>query len=277
MPVPTPAQELVRSAKISAYRALRRVRWWLEPDQFPRPALAPAYPVRQLERRQNIARNDSDAHPVFEAGKRTNLALAAPCFDGLALGPERPLSFWRALGPITPERGFVAGMELRGGCIVPSLGGGLCLISNLLFEVALELGWDILERHGHTLQATPHDETRLWGLDATVFWPYVDLRLRPRRPVRLGLRLDQDQLVVSVDGDDTSPEQVRLETRHDRQEGDLRRNEIWRLRLQGDRLVAEERVAVNQKQILPSARRRRNCMTCNEHGCSARAAHLKKL
>ncbi len=277
MPVPTRAQDLVRSAKMTTYRALRQLRWVLQPDDFPVPVLAGPLPVCQLSKRRLVARFDEDAHPVFEAGKLTNLALAAPCFDGVALGPERPLSFWRALGPITAERGFVAGMELRGGCIVPSLGGGLCLLSNLLYETSLELGWEILERHGHTLQAVPHPENQLWGLDATVLFPYVDLRVRPRQDVRLGLKLISGSLELTVHADAPCAERCELFEKHARQQGDLRENELWRRRYRGDVQVAEERVGVNRKRILDSGRRRRNCLTCNEFGCHARPGHLKQL
>ena len=102
-----------------------------------------------------IGRRDEAAHPVFEAGKRHNLALAAPAFDGVVVPADRPLSFWRTLGRITAARGYRAGMELSGGCIVPAIGGGVCLLSNALFEAAVRLGWRIDERHGHSREAVP--------------------------------------------------------------------------------------------------------------------------
>src|SRR5207253_5375208 len=67
------------------------------------------------------------------------------------------------------------GMELRSGCAVPAIGGGLCLLSNALFALAVELGWHIVERHGHSIALG--DPT---ALDATVAFPHVDLRIGPR-------------------------------------------------------------------------------------------------
>src|ERR1700743_3485817 len=82
----------------------------------------------------------SGAHPTLEAGKRHNVKLAATAFHGVVIAPDRPLSFWRTLGPATAARGFTWGMELRAGCAVPSIGGGLCLVSNALFAMAVEQG-----------------------------------------------------------------------------------------------------------------------------------------
>ncbi len=81
-----------------------------------------------------IARAGAD--PRLEAGKRRNVELAATAFHGVATSAARPLSFWRTLGPATAARGFAWGMELRSGCAVPAIGGGLCLLSNALFAAA---------------------------------------------------------------------------------------------------------------------------------------------
>src|SRR6185369_6496582 len=143
-----------------------------------------------------IARTDRFADPALEAGKRQNLQLAAPAFDGLVATPSRPISFWRTLGRATERRGFTWGMELRGGCVTPAIAGGLCLLSNALFEVAVRAGWQILERHGHSLEAIPPVPGRL-ALDATVAWPDVDLVIAPTSgAARLSVRIDGDQLRV---------------------------------------------------------------------------------
>src|SRR3954470_5652647 len=125
-----------------------------------------------------ISRPDAFAHPALEQGKRRNLELAVPQFDGLLLTPERTLSFWRVLGRASQNRGFSWGMELRGGCVTPAIGGGLCLLSNAIFELAVRAGWKIIERHGHSLEAVPPAAGNA-PLDATVAWPDVDLVVAP--------------------------------------------------------------------------------------------------
>ncbi|WP_230812836.1 MULTISPECIES: VanW family protein [Xanthomonas translucens group] len=85
-------------------------------------------------------------------------------------------SFWRQLGRATRRRGFAAGRELCEGCLVPSIGGGLCQLSNAIYDAALRQGLHIDERHRHThvIAGSLAERDR----DAVVFWHYVDLRRR---------------------------------------------------------------------------------------------------
>src|ERR1041385_4399597 len=114
-----------------------------------------------------ISRADGFAHPALEHGKRGSLELAVPYFDGLLLTLQGTLSFWRVLGSASESGGSSWGMELRGGCVTPAIGGGLCLLSNAIFELAVRSGWRIIERHGHSLEAVP-PAAGVAPLDATV-------------------------------------------------------------------------------------------------------------
>jgi vancomycin resistance protein VanW len=163
-------------------------------------------------------------------------------------------------------------MELRSGCVVPALGGGLCMLSNALFELAARLDWKILERHGHTLEAAP-SQSRPWGMDATVFWPYVDLRVQPRQPILLQTRVEDEALLLRVFGQQPCAIRVELESRHNIIEQGVRRNQIWRRRFFPDGGLEDELIAENRKHILHAGpQRRRNCLTCGESECHARVA-----
>lgn len=266
----------VRRAKVGLLQARRLLWWTAAPQTWQRLAMASGtadFPHRIYRHQSSLARTDPGADPVLDQGKRSNVALAAPHFDGLVLSPERPLSFWRALGRCTEARGFRLGMELRGGCIVPTLGGGLCRLSNALFRMACELGWTILERHGHTMEATPPaPDEPVWGLDATVLWPHVDLRVAPRQgTARLGVRVVADRLIIEVHGDQPSRARVELHgagdvtyLRHGQQ---VRANQVVR------RLFDRNTGAL---RLLHSHEQRRNCLTCAEDACLARPRRLAR-
>lgn len=96
----------------------------------------------------------------------------------------------------TRKRGFAAGRELREGCIIPSIGGGLCQLSNALYDVALTAGCEIVERHAHSRNVPGSMAER--GRDATVFWNYVDLRFRPPTDCRLEVQLTRHDLFVRL-------------------------------------------------------------------------------
>jgi hypothetical protein len=132
----------------------------------------------------------------LEQGKVENLRGAARALDGLEFEAGQTFSFWTQIGPPLRVRNFVLGRELREGCIVPGIGGGLCLLSNALYSVARAAGFELLERHAHSRR--PPGSRAAEGTDATVAWNYVDLRFRAAQPWRLEVRLDAESLIVGV-------------------------------------------------------------------------------
>lgn len=265
-----------RRAKIAVKATQRLVRWAMEPEAFAGPPHGTVPDAKTLSATRISLRSTNATHPLFEEGKQHNVRLAAPAFDGLLISPERPFSFWRALGRVTARRGYRHGMELAGGCIVPAIGGGLCLVSRALFQAALYSGFDVLERHGHSLAAVEPPPGVVFGLDATVLWPYVDLRFAPRRGrAVLKVEVRGGALLVRVQA--TEPLESRLvfeaiddRTTHEGAER-IRRNRILRhWHDHGDRRWRTDEVAVNRTRLLTETHRQRSCLTCNETSCHAR-------
>jgi hypothetical protein len=131
-----------------------------------------------------------------QEGKVQNLRMAARALNGLVLPAGRVFSFWRQVGPPLRARGYVPGRMLRQGCMVASVGGGLCQLSNALYDAALQAGCEILERHAHS-SVVPGSAAAI-GRDATVAWNYVDLRFSADRDLRFSVRLDGSRLVVRL-------------------------------------------------------------------------------
>lgn len=132
------------------------------------------------------------------AGKIQNLRVAIAALDGLEVPAGKPFSFWKNVGRTTKFRGYVQGRELREGCLIPNVGGGLCQLSNALYDAALKANFEIVERHAHT-QAIAGSLAEQ-GRDATVFWNYVDLRFRSEHAFRIEAKLTGDHLVVKFRG-----------------------------------------------------------------------------
>jgi vancomycin resistance protein VanW len=135
---------------------------------------------------------------VLNAGKIQNLRAAISGLDGIEVGAGEVLSFWRQVGKPLRRRGFVEGRELREGCMIATVGGGLCQLSNALHEAALDAGLDVVERHAHT-RIVPGSRAEA-GRDATVFWNYLDFRIRSPRPFRIEARLSADELELTIRG-----------------------------------------------------------------------------
>jgi vancomycin resistance protein VanW len=268
-------EALDRRARRAVYQGLRLAGWALAPQRWPAPELWSS--VRHgdaeylaAEVRLPLARGDRFADPALEAGKRKNLALAAPAFDGLYLAPDRPLSFWRTLGRVTAARGYTWGMEMRGGCVVPALGGGLCLLSNALFEAAARAGFRILERSGHTLEAVPPEPGEPLRIDATLAWPDVDLVIAPEQaPARLEVSVE-DSLVVRLLSAEPLTDRIEIVCEDERVE------KIGEDRFRLSRLVRRrngttvETLGENRKRILADVELGRSCITCGEVACAER-------
>ena len=132
---------------------------------------------------------------AYQRGKVQNLRTAAQELDGALLLPGHVFSFWREIGRATRERGYAVGRMLQQGCMIPAVGGGLCQLSNALYDAALQAGCEIVERHAHS-RVVPGSAAAA-GRDATVAWNYVDLRFRSRVPLLVRAQVTDDELVVT--------------------------------------------------------------------------------
>lgn len=128
------------------------------------------------------------------AGKIHNLRLAVKKLNNLQIPANEIFSFWKNVGQATRLKGFVVGRELREGCIIPNVGGGLCQISNALYDAALKANFEIVERHAHSqiISGSLAEQNR----DATVFWNYIDLRFRSPNAFRIEAFLGKDHLTI---------------------------------------------------------------------------------
>ena len=130
------------------------------------------------------------------AGKVHNIRMAVTKIHGVTVPAGTVFSFWKHVGRASRYRGFVEGRELREGCIIPSTGGGLCQLSNALYDAALKAGFEIVERHSHT--KVIEGSLAEVGRDATVFWNYIDLRFRSRSAFYIEAKLTSDKLKVEI-------------------------------------------------------------------------------
>jgi len=194
--LPTRLEAILFGLKTRAFQ-LRRAGWELgqRPRCHPRRDALQDAPVIGQAASPLWTQTEAAEFPLT-AGKIENLRVAARSLNGLEIPADQVFSFWRQLGRTTRGRGFTTGRELREGCMVPSLGGGLCQLSGLLYQAALEAGLEIIERHAHSRTIPGSSAER--GQDATVFWNYVDLRFQAAAPWRLEVELTATELIIRI-------------------------------------------------------------------------------
>src|SRR5262249_5989620 len=108
------------------------------------------------------------------ADRGVNIRNAAKRIDGAILMRGETFSFNDRVGPRTLERGFAVAPEIQADELTPGVGGGTCQASSTLHAAALFGALEIVERQAHS---RPSSYTKL-GLDATVKYPNVDLKVR---------------------------------------------------------------------------------------------------
>ncbi|MDR2147662.1 MAG: VanW family protein, partial [Tannerella sp.] len=69
-------------------------------------------------------------------GKIHNIRKAIRHIDGIVVPKGMIFSFWRQVGKLTKSKGYAMGRELREGCIIPQIGGGICQLSNAIYDAA---------------------------------------------------------------------------------------------------------------------------------------------
>lgn len=152
--------------------------------QIARPGAAAAMPLQM-----------SLAQPIFETptshGKIVNLRRAAVLLSAAQISPGVVFSFWSLVGEPTTARGFVMGRAIVADEVSQDVGGGLCQLSGLIYELGLRAGLDVVERHAHSRDLYT-DATRFapLGLDATVGFAFKDLRLRNTLNVPIAFTFD---------------------------------------------------------------------------------------
>ncbi len=126
-----------------------------------------------------------------------NLHLAASRINGYVWMPGEIIDFNSIVGDRSEANGFRMAPVISAGELIDGPGGGTCQIAGTLFAASFFAGMEVIERHPHT---RPSGYIKM-GLDATVVYPALNLRMRNNLPypvvihTRLGTGLARIELL----------------------------------------------------------------------------------
>lgn len=217
-----------------------------------------SFPFELSRHASPLKRGGSDTDPELQKGKENNVRLAAGAIDRTVVRPGSVFSYHHLVGRPSRSRGFLPGLELHGGQMAAGIGGGCCMVSNMLYLLALRAGCEIVERHRHALDLFPdHGRTVPYGCGATVFYNMADFRFRndTDQDVMVHMEIVDGRLEGSVLGPKDPGFRVEVyETDHRfRRDGEAwyRENKVWRRFDHPDGgLIREELVAQNVGRCL---------------------------
>lgn len=127
-----------------------------------------------------------------------NLHLAAEKINGYVWMPGTVFDFNQVVGDRSEANGFRMATVISAGELIDGVGGGTCQIAGTLFAASFFAGMEILERRPHT---RPSGYIKM-GLDATVVYPSINLRMRNNLPfpVVIHRRIGQGTLRIELLG-----------------------------------------------------------------------------
>ncbi|MDZ4834128.1 MAG: VanW family protein [Candidatus Melainabacteria bacterium] len=134
---------------------------------------------------------------------KTNIDLACKKINGHVIRPGESFSFNRTVGPRDNEHGFVSAPTYMGNETTNTEGGGVCLVSSLLYKAGLESGLAVLEREPHSRTIS----TVLPGFDATVWWGRHDMKLKnvSSEPIKIHCNADFYNVGIEFFGQKNAP------------------------------------------------------------------------
>ncbi|MGE5041884.1 MAG: VanW family protein [Candidatus Levyibacteriota bacterium] len=107
-----------------------------------------------------------------------NIVLATSKINGVLVAPNEVFSFDKYLGDVSKNTGYKQAYVIQNGKTVLGDGGGVCQVSTTLFRAILNAGLPVVERNAHAYRVGYYEEDSPPGIDATVFYPSVDLKFK---------------------------------------------------------------------------------------------------
>jgi vancomycin resistance protein VanW len=180
--------------------------------------------------------------------QKINIRKSGEKLNGVVIRPGQKFSFNECVGPRTAARGYLEAPSYIGGESPSTPGGGICVVSSILYQSALESGIKIVERvpHLRTMQTVAP------GLDATVWYGGADLKIINDRPtpIEINCHSDDDAFTLRIDGATALTEPIKISTREIAKTADQIAVEVFRQDSSGSNLVSRDLYRLSSKSTI---------------------------
>ena len=156
--------------------------------------------VNNLGIKELIGKGNSDFKGSI-ASRIHNVGLSASKFQGIIVKPGETMSFNKILGDVSALTGYQQAYIIKDGATILGDGGGVCQVSSTMFRAALNAGLPILERQAHAYRVYYYEQNSQPGLDATVYDPSPDLKIKNNTAyhVLIQTKMDAKKLHLTIE------------------------------------------------------------------------------
>ncbi|RXZ82714.1 hypothetical protein EBB07_09470 [Paenibacillaceae bacterium] len=143
-------------------------------------------------------------------GRAHNVTSTARTLHNWVLLPDEIFDYRKVIHATDEHYGFREAPVILNGELVPGIGGGICQVSSTLYNAALLVGLEIVERRNHSLPVSYLPK----GRDATFSDGYINFRFRNTTGKHLLIRTEVEGYKLTVKLFGTIPEEIhyRIET-----------------------------------------------------------------
>ncbi len=158
--------------------------------------------------------NENSGHDIiYQKNKVDNLKIISRTMNQVLIQPGETFSFCYLSRKSKKYGKLKDGLILVDNKIVPTKGGGICHLSNLLYYTFLKTPLTIVERHGHKVKSFPNpDKDSLEGVDATIRGGWLDLRMKnnTENTYQIVIDFDDDFMYAKILSDHKVSEKAEI-------------------------------------------------------------------
>lgn len=128
-----------------------------------------------------------------------NIDLGSSFLNGLLVKPGDEFSLIGVIGQVTPDKGYLEELVIKGDKTEQEYGGGLCQVGTTMFRAALNAGFEITERQNHSYRVSYYEPA---GTDATIYYPKPDLRFinNTKNYIMISTEINGNKLIYKIWG-----------------------------------------------------------------------------
>ncbi|MDO4283203.1 MAG: VanW family protein [Clostridia bacterium] len=254
-----PIIKRIRSAQI---KSLFYFKMYLDQNQYSQEIAKDTFQYQMPVFQDKMINTETGFPMEYQYNKVFNLKLAGDKINHLLIKPNETFSFYMAIKGAEKKQKYKEGLTLIDGKMEFVSGGGLCQLSNLLFQVFLNSPLTIIERHTHRIKDFPDPiPDSLKGVDATIAEGLLDLKVRndTDNTFQIVIKFDEENLYCNLCTKEKVFISYHIQNRNLKYIRHLNKTyeivDVYRQEMKDSKMIKEEKLYTNKTQIgyqLPS-------------------------